>query len=391
MPYSLTPSYDEYPSMVETVARLRDYLHGELAQYESDLELNPQSLLDRPMLERVWKRSKELGFYGANFSPEYGGMGLSNTELAILKEEISASGRVLGHAVLGELGGPLRIGSMVEHATEYQVQNYVIPVIAADRACCFAMTEDDAGSDVRAMQTTAYVDGDGWRISGKKVFATAGPFADFAIVVARMEGEGKPSFSTFFVDFDSPGVTVEAGDVPIWGQNLEANITFDSVRVERNQLVGEVGQGLKIALGRVTANRLLHCPTILGYARRAIEISTEYAKERVVFGGRLADLQVIRHKIADMTSTYYAARSMSFDGFKTLDSGRDASVEAFMCKLFVAEKCFDIADEAMQICGKSGMVRGAEMEQLFQKLRMYRVVTGTSEIQKNAIAKIVLD
>ncbi len=176
------------------------------------------------------------------------------------------------------------------------------------------------------------------------------------------------------------------------GQHIEADIILDGCYVGGpEQLLGNVGEGLRIGLGRVTVNRLLHCPTVLGGARRALELSLEYSKTRQVQGAPLAMLQSIQHKLADMATDYYAARSMTYDALATLDAGGSPRTEAFMCKLFVAEKAFTIADHAVQIHGKAGgVIRGSEVESLFQRLRMFRILTGSSEIQKNGIARQLL-
>ncbi|GAA3469833.1 acyl-CoA dehydrogenase family protein [Nonomuraea roseola] len=384
MPFTLTPTYDETPRLRELVTRLRDYLDGELADYEAKLGLTHESRYTRDVLEPVWRRSRELGFYGIHLPPEHGGQGLSFTELGALKEEVGASGRVLQLSVLGDMGGPLRAGSILRYATREQLDRYLLPVIRAERACCFSLTETGAGSDVRAMTTTATPDGQGWRITGHKVFSSAGPFADFSVLIARVAGSD--DYAAFLVDLDSPGCTVRDAETPMSGQHIESDIILDDCYVGPGQLLGEVGDGLRIGLGRVTANRLLHCPTVLGLTRRALALTLDFARTREVFGGPLAALQSIQHKVADMATGYYAARSMTYDGLAALDAGGRPRAEAFMSKLFVAETAFRIADEAVQIHGKAGLVRGSEVEWLFRSLRMFRVLTGSSEIQKNAIA-----
>jgi alkylation response protein AidB-like acyl-CoA dehydrogenase len=183
---------------------------------------------------------------------------------------------------------------------------------------------------------------------------------------------------------------VVPGDVPLSGEHIEADIVLEDCYVGPDQLLGEVGDGLRIGVGRVVVNRLLHCPTVLGQARRVLELTIQFAQDRQVFGGRLADLQSVQHRIADMATAYYAARSMTYDALAALDAGRRPATEAFMCKLFVAENAFRIADDAMQLHGKAGMVQGSEIESAFKKLRMFRVLTGSSEIQRNGIAKALL-
>ncbi|WP_327330206.1 MULTISPECIES: acyl-CoA dehydrogenase [unclassified Streptomyces] len=394
MTFSLRPDHAD-PRTAELVARLRDYLDGELADYERERGITPSGRLTRSDLEPVWRRSRELGFYGVHLPEEYGGQGLTYIQLAALKEELGASGRVLAHSVLGDMGGPLRAGDILRHATRHQLDTFLLPLIRGERACCFSLTETDAGSDVRSMSTVAVRDGDGdgYRLTGHKVFSSAGPFADFAIVVARMaetgeQADDKPRFSAFLVDLDSPGCRVEDGATPMSGEHIESDIVLDDCRVPAANLLGEEGEGMRIALGRVTTNRLLHCPTVLGATRRALDLTLDRARTRLVAQGRpLLSLQAIQHKVADMATGLYAARSMTYAALAALDEGREVHTEAFMCKLFVAESAFRILDEAVQIHGKEGLTQGNEIEFLFRKIRMFRVLTGTSEIQRNGIAR----
>ncbi|WP_030263153.1 acyl-CoA dehydrogenase family protein [Streptomyces violens] len=396
MTFSLRPTYAD-PHLAALVDKLRDYLDGELAEYEHDRGISRAGRLTRADLQPVWQRSRELGFYGIHLPNEHGGQDLTHTQLAALKEEIGASGRVLGHSVLGDMGGPLRAGDILRYATEHQLKTYFLPVVRAERACCFSLTETDAGSDVRSMRTTAQRDGDDYILNGHKVFSSAGPFADFAIVVARMagtgesgnEGEGdKPRFSAFLLDLDTPGCRVLDGATPMSGEHIESDIVLENCRVPAHNLLGEEGKGLRIALGRVTVNRLLHCPTALGAMRRALDLTLDRTRHRTVAGGRpLLSLQAIQHKVADMATEFYAARSMTYAALAALDRGEDVRTEAFMCKLFVAESAFRLLDEAVQIHGKEGLTQGNEIEYLFRKIRMFRILTGTSEIQRNGIAR----
>ena len=385
MAYSLEPRYDD-PTMHELVMRLRTYLQEELIPFEREHGITRGSRLDRATLQKVWRRSRELGFYGINLPIEHGGQGLTLEQLCMLKEEVSASGAVLAHSVLGDMGGPLRAGAILKYADPYQLERYLLPVIEGERACCFSLTEPDAGSDVRRMTTTATRVGDEYVLNGKKVFSSAAPFADFAIVVARMDGQ-EEVYSAFLVDFDSPGFTLLEGETPMSGSHIEGDLVFDECRIPARNLLGAEGQGLRIGIGRITLNRLLHCPTMIGLARRSLQLSTEYARTRMVFGGPLASLQAIQHKLAEMCTQVYTARAAVLDAARRADRGEDIRVEANMCKLFVSEAAFAVADQAVQIHGKAGLTQGHDVEWLFRALRMYRIVTGTTEIHKNAIAK----
>ncbi|WP_433869006.1 acyl-CoA dehydrogenase family protein [Saccharopolyspora sp. CA-218241] len=196
------------------------------------------------------------------------------------------------------------------------------------------------------------------------------------------------AFSAFLVDLDSAGCAVVDGATPMSGEHIESDIVLRECFVPEANLLGEEGEGMRIALGRVTTNRLLHCPSVLGAVRRIIALTRERVLTRKVAGGRpLIELQAIQHKLADMATGFYAARSMTRAALEALDAGADVRTEAFMCKLFVAETAFRIADEAVQVFGKDGLTQGTEIEFLFRKIRMFRVLTGTSEVQRNGIAK----
>ncbi|MFJ9446995.1 acyl-CoA dehydrogenase family protein [Kitasatospora sp. NPDC101235] len=389
MLFSLHPDYPADPLLQDLVERLRDYLDGELAAYEAEHDVTPGTPITRTLLEPVWRRSRELGFYGIHLPPDLGGQGLTYTQLAALKEEIGASGRVLGHSVLGEMGGPLRVGDILAGATPHQLDTYFLPVVRGERACCFSLTETDAGSDVRAMRTVAVPEPGGYRLTGHKVFSSAGPVADFAIVIARMDGTEK-TFSAFVVDLDSPGCQVTDGATPMSGEHIESDIVLENCFVSAANLLGREGDGLLLGLGRVNVNRLLHCPSVLGMARRAIALTLDRVRTRTVGGAPLADLQSVQHKLADLATEFYAARAMTYAALTDLDTGTVPRLEAFMCKYFVAESAFRILDQAVQIHGKEGLTQGNEVEFLFRKVRMFRVLTGTTEIQKNGIAKLLL-
>ncbi|MBY4897012.1 acyl-CoA dehydrogenase [Cupriavidus sp. AU9028] len=162
------------------------------------------------------------------------------------------------------------------------------------------------------------------------------------------------------------------------------------VRVPAANLIGREGDGFRIAMNRINVNRLLHCPTMIGLARQALRHTIAYANTRRQFGGPISRFQAIQHMIADMATALYACEQMVLATATRTDAGEDIRTEASMCKLFVSERCFEIADKAVQIHGNVGVTRNHPVEFVFRRLRMYRIVTGTSEIQRNTVAKGVL-
>ncbi|OWT72873.1 MULTISPECIES: acyl-CoA dehydrogenase family protein [unclassified Achromobacter] len=376
------------PRLRETLQR---YLQEELIPMEKDQGLGYEDKFSRELVRSVWRRAHALGLYGPQLPPELGGQGLSYRALCVLKDDVAASGAILFPHVLGDWGGPSRIGSLAQYATPYQRERYILPVVNAERGACFAMTEPQSGSDATRLQTTAVIDGEDYILNGTKHYISASTFADFAVVMCVTDPDkGADGISALLVDLDQPGVTLTYDCVPMTGQYVDADILFDQVRVPRRNLIGEPGQGFRIAMNRVSVNRLLHCPTMIGLARQALRLALEYAHHRQQFGGPISRFQAIQHMLADMATALYACEQMVLATAERADAGEDVRETASMCKLFVSERCFEIADKAMQIHGNVGVTKNHPVEFIFRRLRLYRIVTGTSEIQRNTIAKGLL-
>lgn len=379
------------PSIGAIRAELAAYLNDELIPLEKRLGLGYEERFERELVRSVWRRCKEMGFYGIHLPPELGGRGLPLAELCLLKDDVAASGAILFPHVLGDWGGPSRIGSLVRHATPDQVERFVEPVVRGDMGICFAMTEPHSGSDAASIRTRAVHEGEHFVVSGHKHYISASTFADTAITMCVTDPEaGAKGISAIFVDLHAPGVRLDFDCVPMTGQFVDADIHFDNVRVPVANLIGEEGAGFHIAMDRISVNRLLHCPTMIGLARQALRHSIDYAHRRQQFGGPISRFQAIQHMLADMATALYACEQMVLATAAKADGGQDIRTEASMCKLFVSERCFEIADKALQIHGNVGVTRNHPVEFIFRRLRMYRIVTGTSEIQRNTVAKGIL-
>ena len=262
-------------------------------------------------MRALWQRSRELGLYGPQLPQSLGGAGLSVSQLCLLKDDVAASGAVLFPHVLGDWGGPARIGNLVRHATPYQVENYILPCIRGEKGACFAMTEAGSGSDAASIQTRAVRDGDDYLITGRKHYITASAFADFAIVMCVTDPARRADgISAILVDLDRPGVTLSYDYLPMTGQHVDADIDMQQVRVPAANLIGREGAGFKIAMDRISVNRLLHCPTMTGLAPQAYRMSVDYAQHRQQFGGPISRFQAIQHMLADMATALFACDSM---------------------------------------------------------------------------------
>lgn len=377
------------------IPRLQEFLNGELAELARAHHVNHEDGASRELLQQVWQRSHALGFYGMTLPEKMGGLGLSVLDHALVKEAIYSTGSPFAPHVFGELSGPPRVGALARFATPWQMQQFILPVAQAEKAICFALTEEQAGSDAGAVQTHAVQEGDTFVVNGRKRFISGAPFADFAVLVcstaaAPSADPKQREISAFFVDLKAPGVRVESGYKTMAGQSSTGNIVFENARVPAACLIGERGRGLGLALGRITVNRLLHCPGMLGLAQVALRDARDYALSRQQFGRAIGQFQAIQHMLADMATELAAARALMIHTARQLDAGAEGRAESSMAKLFCSETAFRIADRAVQIHGGEGIVQGRRVEFLFRLLRMYRVLTGTSEIQRNTIAKELL-
>ncbi|APE45902.1 acyl-CoA dehydrogenase (plasmid) [Sulfitobacter alexandrii] len=372
-------------------AALVDFLLDDIADFEAREGIRWGDHASEAQLRQVWKLSAERGFYSYLLPEELGGQGLSLADMLAVREAAILSGVSLAQHVMGDLSGPPRIGHMFKVASPHQVAHFLDPVCAADKAICFALTEADAGSDAGAIRTTAKRSGNGWKLNGTKRFISGGAYADLAIVLAVTDPEAGPrGISAFFVDLRAPGASRDSDYEVLTGRGDHADLTFEDVHVPPENLIGEEGRGFGLGMARINVNRLIHCSTIWGSARLALALSIERASGRRQFGKPIAAFQAIRHMLADMATETYAGRSMMYDAARRLEAGQDIRTQASICKLYAGEAGFRVADTAMQVHGGVGTLKGSPVEAIFRKLRMFRIVTGTSEIQRNTIAKGIL-
>lgn len=373
------------------VSQVTRFLKEELEPLARAHGVTHEQGAERGVLREVWRLSRERGFYGMTLPQAMGGAGFPLLDHVLIKERIYASGSPFAPHVLGELSGPPRLGALARQATEDQMQRMVLPVARAELAICFAITEPEAGSDAGAVQTRAVRDGDAIVLNGMKRFISGAPFCDAAVVIASTSDDPQTrEVTAFFVERDRPGFSIEAGYRTMAGQSGTGNIVLTDCRIPLTNQIGERGRGLALALGRITVNRLLHCPAMLGLARLALDDALAHAQRRRQFGRPIAQFQAVQHLLADMATELAAARALMLSTARAMDGGAEARAQASMCKLFCSETAFRVADRAVQVLGGEGIVQGSRVEFLFRLLRMYRVLTGTSEIQRNTIAKELL-
>lgn len=390
-----TPYFEGSPAAAEFIARIEAFVRDELQPLAAEHRVTHENSPERAVLQHVWQRSRMLGFYGMTLPQAMGGAGFGLLDHVLIKERIYASGTPFAPHILGELTGPPRVGALVRQATPDQMERFILPVARAEKAICFAITEPEAGSDAGAVQTRAVAchdeKGDGFVLNGTKRFISGSPFCDVAVIIAATGDDPAVRETTaFFVERDRPGFRIEGGYKTLAGQSHTANIVLEDCRIPAANQIGERGRGLALALGRITVNRLLHCPAMLGLAQLALDDATAHATRRRQFGQPIGAFQAVQHLLADMATDLAAARALMIGVARRLEAGGEARAEASMAKLFCSEAAFRIADRAVQVLGGEGIVQGSRVEFLFRLLRMYRVLTGTSEIQRNTIARELL-
>ncbi|PWC41705.1 acyl-CoA dehydrogenase family protein [Azospirillum sp. TSO22-1] len=268
---------------------------------------------------------------------------------------------------------------------------YLPPVRAGRAIAAFALSEPEAGSDVAATATTAVRDGESYVLDGTKTWISNGGIADHYVVFARTgEAPGARGLSAFVVDADAPGLTV-AGRIAVIAPHPLAALRFEGCRVPADRLIGNPGEGFKVAMATLDVFRSTVGAAALGFARRALDEACARASGRPLFGGVLADLQMTQAKIADMAVEVDAAALLVYRAAWTKDSGASrVTREAAMAKLYATEAAQRVIDAAVQIFGGLGVTRGETVEALYREIRPLRIYEGASEVQKIVIARQIL-
>jgi len=347
---------------------------------------------------QVRMKSAESGFYTMFGPEELGGGGLGPVAAVYLNGLLSAHcgpGRTLIHPVV--IPSPFTNGlSPVLTFLDPSPRDGYLPQLASgEKTLCFGLSEPDAGSDVFGMKTKAVRDGDDWVINGSKQWITNGPYADYAMIFAVTDPElataRKGGITGFFVDTRWDGFNV-VSTIPIMGQ-LGAEIgilSFDSLRVPDNHRLGEVNQGLKVAMRGVNTGRLGLSATCIGLARWALVQAVEYAKVRRTFGKPIGDHQAVQILLAESATEIYAAETMLMDCALKLERGEKALAETSMVKLHCTEAANRVFDRCIQAHGGMGLTNELRLEAGYRFTRSMRIPDGTSEIQRRTIARDLL-
>ncbi len=282
-------------------------------------------------------------------------------------------------------------GSMSLYGSEALCERYLPKVGSGEAIAAFALSEPGAGSDVAAMTTRARRDGEDYILDGSKTWISNGGIADFYTVFARTgEGTGSKGISCFVVDADNPGLTI-AERIEVIAPHPLARLEFNNCRVPAANRVGEEGQGFKIAMATLDVFRSTVGAAALGFARRALDEAVNHSKNREMFGGRLADLQMTQSALGEMALEIDASALMIYRAAWKKDSGAPRITrEAAMAKLYATEAAQKVIDRAVQLHGGMGVVSGNMVETLYREIRALRIYEGASEVQKVIIGSMQL-
>jgi alkylation response protein AidB-like acyl-CoA dehydrogenase len=329
----------------------------------------------------------DLGCYGVAVPTEWEGAGLDYLALSVILEEIAA-GDGATSTVVSVNNCPV-CSILMAFGTEDQKARFLKPLARGDMLGAFCLTEPHVGSEAGGLRTTAVRDGDGYVLNGVKQFITSGRNGDVAIVMAVTDkAAGKKGISAFLVPIATPGYTVARLEDKM-GQHASdtAQILFENCRVPVENLLGEEGMGLKIALSGLEGGRIGIASQAVGMARAAFEAALAYAKERTSFGQPIFQHQAVQFRLADMATSIEAARQLILHAAALKDAGRPCLKEAAMAKLLASEMAERVCSDAIQVHGGYGYVEDFPVERIWRDVRVCQIYEGTSDIQKVLIGR----
>ncbi len=332
----------------------------------------------------------ELGAYGICVPEEYGGAGLDYLTLALVLEEIAAGDGGTSTSI-SVTNCPYN-AILMRYGSEQQKQQWLVPAARGEMLGAFALTEPHVGSDASALRTTAVRDGDEWVLNGVKQFITSGKNGHAAVVIAVTEkAAGKRGLSAFIVPTHRLGnhgwVVARIEDKLGQHSSDTAQINLEDCRVPAANLIGEEGEGYKIALSALEGGRIGIAAQSVGMARSALEVAIAYAKEREAFGTAIFNHQAVSFRLAECATKLEAARQLIWHAASLRDAGRPCLKEAAMAKLLATETAEAVCTAAIQTLGGYGYVSDFPLERIYRDVRVCQIYEGTSDVQKIIIAR----
>ncbi|HJR45357.1 MAG TPA: acyl-CoA dehydrogenase family protein [Actinomycetota bacterium] len=379
---------DEYAELQRNITGFIDRELRPLEESELDPEVDDVPVVLR---DRIRRRAAELGFYAADFPEDLGGSGLPQLGMVLLREAAARSGCRLAAFTTYGPEGPT---GLLLNGTDEQKKKYLVPLIAAEKSMCFALTEPEAGSDAQSIRTTAVPDGDAWVLNGTKHFITNGKHADFALVFAANDREKKAQggITAFLVEKGTPGFSVGRAQRGMVEGEGQFELVFEDCRVSEEQILGgpqNVGMGFYSAMQFLAMGRLSIGAMCNGIADYALSLGIDYAKERKAFDRPIGKNQYVQGHIVDSLIELKASKLMTYECAWKYDHGDPVIQESSIVKLYASEMVNRVADRMIQVHGGMGWMRELPLERIYRLVRIFTLVEGTSEIQKYIIAKSV--
>ena len=366
---------------------VRSFVEQELYPHEDEVEKTNH--IDASLAESIKQKAINLGLYATNMPVEHGGGGLDTLTLCLLEKELGKANFGLQYIVA-------RPSNILMACKDEQIDKYLLPTIRGEKVDCLAMTEPNAGSDVRSMKCRAERDGEYFVINGSKHFISHADMADYVILfvasgVEETSRGAKKKITSFLVDMGTPGFSVETGYNSVSHRGYHNFIlNFDNCRVHESQVLGEVDHGFDVANEWLGATRLSVAAMCLGRAERALQIATEWAATREQFGQTIGKFQGVSFKLADMSMELQAAELLTLRAAWNDAQGKMTNSDAAMAKLKATETLAMVSDEAIQILGGMGLMDELPLERIWRDHRVERIWDGTSEIQRHIISRSLL-
>jgi acyl-CoA dehydrogenase len=362
--------------------------------YPNETKMVEDEGLPAELESDLQQRVKARGLWAPNLPREWGGMGIGYIGQALINEIVGRSvvaPRLFGNAAPDAGNAEL----LLVAATPDQKGKYLRPLAAGEVRSCFAMTEPEvAGSDPTGLRTTAVRDGEDWIINGHKWFTSGAIGSTFAIVMAVTDptADSHARASMILVPTNTPGFKIIRA-VPVMGSGGiggHCEVRFEDCRVPFANLLGELGQGFKLAQARLGPGRIQHCMRWIGAAQRSFEMMCAYALKRQSFGEPLAKKQTVQNWIADSAAEISAARLMTLNAAWKLDRGDDARIEISLIKFFGARVLHDVIDRAIQVHGALGYSKDTPLEMFYRDARAARIYDGPDEVHRQVVAQRIL-
>lgn len=366
------------------VKTVRDFVENEIYPYEKEVELTGH--VPHGLGEEIKRKTIELGFYACNFPEEVGGPGLSHLDMTLVERELGRGSMALTHF----FGRPQNI---LMACVGEQRERYLLSAVRGERMDALAMTEPDAGSDVRGMKCQAVRDGGDWLVNGCKHFISGAEHADFFIVFVATGVDDTPQgpkkrITCFLVDRDTPGFEVRDGYNSVSHRGYRNyTLYFDNCRLPDAQILGDVDGGFKVMNDWLYTTRLTVAAFCVGRARRCFDHAVSYAAEREQFGQPIGRFQGISFQMADMITEIDSADWLTLSAAWRLDQSLPANREIASAKLYASEMLARVTDATLQIFGGMGLMDDFPIERFWRDARVERIWDGTSEIQRHIIGR----